>query len=158
MPPELDDDHVVAICEVLIEHQVDFVIIGGIAARMHDTDTPGSTSISAPRPPSRSSPDRRLPVVFSTPNCVSKGEIEGSPLNRTRITVGSVDMPVPALSDVVASKRVTRKLKDIIALPDRWPRDRGCCRCGETPEGGSVRSTTSVPTWQTTSTAAKPAA
>lgn len=37
MPPELSDDHVAAICRVLIEHDVEFVIIGGVAARLHDT-------------------------------------------------------------------------------------------------------------------------
>lgn len=37
MPPELADDHVAAICRVLIEHEVQFVVIGGIAARLHDT-------------------------------------------------------------------------------------------------------------------------
>ncbi len=37
MPPELDDDHVAAICRVLIAHGVRFVIIGGMAARLHDT-------------------------------------------------------------------------------------------------------------------------
>lgn len=37
MPPELRDEHVAAICRVLIEHDVQFVIIGGIAARLHAT-------------------------------------------------------------------------------------------------------------------------
>ena len=37
MPPELADDHVAAICRVLIDHNVQFVVIGGIAARLHDT-------------------------------------------------------------------------------------------------------------------------
>ena len=37
MPHELNDDHVVAICQVLLDHRVDFVIIGGVAARMHNT-------------------------------------------------------------------------------------------------------------------------
>jgi hypothetical protein len=37
MSAELDDDHVVAICRVLQDHDVAFVIIGGIAARLHDT-------------------------------------------------------------------------------------------------------------------------
>jgi hypothetical protein len=36
-PPELDDDHVAAICRVLAEHEVAFVVIGGIAARLHET-------------------------------------------------------------------------------------------------------------------------
>lgn len=36
-PPELDDDHVVAICRVLAEHGVEFVVIGGVAARLHQT-------------------------------------------------------------------------------------------------------------------------
>lgn len=37
MPPELSDEHVAAICRVLIHHSVQFVIIGGMAARLHDT-------------------------------------------------------------------------------------------------------------------------
>jgi hypothetical protein len=37
MPPELSDDHVAAICQALLEHDVRFVIIGGVAARLHDT-------------------------------------------------------------------------------------------------------------------------
>ncbi len=37
MPPELSDDHVAAICSVLIEHDVQYVVIGGMAARLHDT-------------------------------------------------------------------------------------------------------------------------
>ena len=37
MPPELSDEHAAAICRVLIEHGVQFVIIGGMAARLHDT-------------------------------------------------------------------------------------------------------------------------
>jgi hypothetical protein len=37
MPPELSDDHVAAICRVLIEHDVQFVVIGGMAARLHNT-------------------------------------------------------------------------------------------------------------------------
>jgi hypothetical protein len=36
-PLELDDDHVVAICRVLIDHDVAFVVIGGVAARLHHT-------------------------------------------------------------------------------------------------------------------------
>jgi hypothetical protein len=37
MPPELSDDHVAAICRVLFNHDVRFVVIGGMAARLHDT-------------------------------------------------------------------------------------------------------------------------
>lgn len=37
MPPELDDDHVAAICAVLAAHEVAFVVIGGVAARLHGT-------------------------------------------------------------------------------------------------------------------------
>src|SRR5262245_53978547 len=37
MLAEFGDEHVVAICRVLSEHRVDFVIIGGIAARLHQT-------------------------------------------------------------------------------------------------------------------------
>lgn len=37
MPPELSDEHVAAICRVLIDHDVQFVIIGGMVARLQDT-------------------------------------------------------------------------------------------------------------------------
>lgn len=37
MPPELDDDHVAAICGVLLDHGVEFVVIGGVAARLYET-------------------------------------------------------------------------------------------------------------------------
>lgn len=37
MPPELDDDHVATICRVLLGHGVRFVVIGGVAARLHET-------------------------------------------------------------------------------------------------------------------------
>lgn len=36
-PPELDDDHVAVICRVLATHGVQFVVIGGVAARLHET-------------------------------------------------------------------------------------------------------------------------
>ncbi len=37
MPPELSDNHVAAICQVLVESGVEFVVIGGMAARLHQT-------------------------------------------------------------------------------------------------------------------------
>lgn len=37
MQPDLDDDHVAATCRVLAEHGVAFVVIGGVAARLHAT-------------------------------------------------------------------------------------------------------------------------
>jgi hypothetical protein len=37
MSPEFDDDHAEAICRALIEHGVEFVVIGGMAARLHRT-------------------------------------------------------------------------------------------------------------------------
>lgn len=37
MPPELSDEHVAAICRVLIARGVRFVVIGGMAARLHET-------------------------------------------------------------------------------------------------------------------------
>jgi len=36
-PPEVDDNHIAAICRVLVEHDVAFVVIGGVAARLHQT-------------------------------------------------------------------------------------------------------------------------
>jgi len=37
MPAEPSNEHVAAICRVLIDHGVEFVIFGGMAARLHDT-------------------------------------------------------------------------------------------------------------------------
>lgn len=34
---EIDDERIAAVCRVLHEHHVEFVIIGGVAARLHDT-------------------------------------------------------------------------------------------------------------------------
>lgn len=34
---EIDDERIAAVCQVLHEHEVAFVIIGGVAARLHDT-------------------------------------------------------------------------------------------------------------------------
>ena len=33
----MDDDHVALICEALLEHDGEFVVIGGVAARLHGT-------------------------------------------------------------------------------------------------------------------------
>jgi hypothetical protein len=33
----IDDDRIAAVCRVLLDHHVDFVVIGGVAARLHDT-------------------------------------------------------------------------------------------------------------------------
>lgn len=34
---EIDDERIAAVCRVLHEHHVQFVVIGGVAARLHDT-------------------------------------------------------------------------------------------------------------------------
>lgn len=34
---EIDDDRIAAVCRVLLAHGVEFVVIGGVAARLHDT-------------------------------------------------------------------------------------------------------------------------
>lgn len=34
---EIDDERIAAVCRVLHEHHVEFVVIGGVAARLHDT-------------------------------------------------------------------------------------------------------------------------
>jgi hypothetical protein len=35
--PDIDDERIAAVCRVLLEHRVEFVVIGGVAARLHDT-------------------------------------------------------------------------------------------------------------------------
>ena len=34
---EIDDERIAAVCRVLLEHRVEFVVIGGVAARLQDT-------------------------------------------------------------------------------------------------------------------------
>jgi hypothetical protein len=36
MPPEFNDEQVAAVCQVLIDHGMKFVTIGGMAAYRHD--------------------------------------------------------------------------------------------------------------------------
>ena len=55
MPPELNDDHVVAICRVLADHGVEYVIIGGVAARLHQT---GHVTVDVDICPSRTEANR----------------------------------------------------------------------------------------------------
>ena len=33
----IGDDRIAAICRVLLDHHVEFLVIGGVAARLHDT-------------------------------------------------------------------------------------------------------------------------
>lgn len=157
MPHELDDDHVVAICEALIEHRVDFVIIGGIAARLHNT---GHATIDIDICPSSAAENlTRLSDALRSLGARLRveGDVDGIPFDphpdvlakvttmtlitahgpldlcfqpagfpdgytsltpgATIITISSLDLPVAALSDVVASKRAAGRPKDIVALP-----------------------------------------
>lgn len=34
---EIDDERIAAVCRTLLDHLVEFVVIGGVAARLHDT-------------------------------------------------------------------------------------------------------------------------
>lgn len=53
MPPELSEEHVAAICSVLIDRGVEFVVIGGMGARLHDT---GHTTVDVDICPSTMKP------------------------------------------------------------------------------------------------------
>lgn len=73
--PELDDDHVVAICRVLDEHGVDFVVIGGVAARLHDT---GHATVDIDVCPSRTADNlRRLSAALT--ELGTRLRVEGDP-------------------------------------------------------------------------------
>jgi hypothetical protein len=143
MPPELSDEHVAAICGVLIDHGVQFVIIGGIAARLHDT---GHATIDIDICPSMDDANLgRLTAALSElgarlrvegdpdgvpfephPDMLRQVEMmtlvtEHGPLDLCRhasvMVVATVDLPVASLEDVVASKRAAGRPKDIVALP-----------------------------------------
>lgn len=70
--PELGDDHVVAICTALADHHVSYVVIGGVAARLHDTGhaTVDMTTSMPTRSPRTRSRDR---VVFPRRRAGSHG-------------------------------------------------------------------------------------
>jgi hypothetical protein len=71
-PPELDDDHVAAICRTLAEHAVAFVVIGGVAARLHET---GYATVDIDVCPSRAkgtSRDSRMRCERSVRGCESR--------------------------------------------------------------------------------------
>ncbi len=35
---EIDDERIAAVCRVLLDHRVEFVVIGGVAARLRKRD------------------------------------------------------------------------------------------------------------------------
>ena len=158
MSPEFDDDHAEAICRALIEHGVEFVVIGGMAARLHRTGhatvdidiCPATTNDNLDRLAAalrtlgarlrvendptgvpfdpHSDTLRRMTmltlVTDSGPLDVCF-EPAGFPngyeqLSRQAITivVGSTDVVVASLADVIRSKRAAGRPKDIVSLPD----------------------------------------
>lgn len=75
MPPELSDDHVARICSVLHQHRVSFVVIGGIAARLHET---GHSTVDIDICPSRSVDNlKRLSTALI--DMGARLRVEGSP-------------------------------------------------------------------------------
>jgi hypothetical protein len=158
MSPELDDDHAEAICRVLIDHGVEFVVIGGMAARLHRT---GHATIDIDICPARS--DGNLERLAAALRALGarlrvENEPDGVPfdlhpdtlrslsmltlvtdsgpldicfapagfptgyeqLSRHAVTIiiGSTDVAVASLGDVIHSKRAAGRPKDIVALPD----------------------------------------
>ena len=72
---ELSDDHVALACSVLHQHRVAFVVIGGVAARLHDT---GHATVDIDICPSRTSDNlRRLALAVGELN--ARLRIEGDP-------------------------------------------------------------------------------
>ena len=157
MSPEFDDDHAEAICRVLVDQGVEFVIIDGMAARLHRTGhatvdidiCPSSTDENLARLarvleslgarlrienepagiPFDPHPDALrnmsmltlitefgpLDVCFS-PAGFSAG-YDALNEHAVVIVVGSTDVSVARLDDVITSKRAAGRPKDIIALP-----------------------------------------
>ena len=153
----MSDDHVVAMCEVLIDVGVQFVIIGGMAARLHGT---GHATVDIDICPSADAENlSRLAAALE--QLGARLRVEGDPggvpfdphpdtlrqmTTMTLITehgpldlcfapagfpagydnlsegaliveLGSIELPVASLADVVTSKRAAGRPKDIVALP-----------------------------------------
>jgi hypothetical protein len=158
MSPELDDDHAEAICRVLVDHGVEFVVIGGMAARLHRT---GHPTVDIEICPATAADNlERLAAALRSLGARSRVENEpaGAPFDPhpgtlrqmsmlTLITepgppdvcfepadfptgydelrrhavvimVGTTDVNVASLDDVIGSKRTARRPKNIVALPD----------------------------------------
>src|SRR3954452_10875578 len=75
MPPEVDDDHVVAICRILADHGVEFVVIGGVAARLHET---GHATVDIDVCPSRSK-DNLIRLAQALKSLGARLRVEGDP-------------------------------------------------------------------------------
>ena len=75
MPPELDDDHVVAICRILADRGVEFVVIGGVAARLHET---GHATVDIDVCPSRSK-DNLIRLAQALKSLGARLRVEGDP-------------------------------------------------------------------------------
>jgi hypothetical protein len=157
MSLEMSDDHVVAMCQILIDVGVQFVIIGGMAARLHGT---GHATVDIDICPSADAENlSRLAAALEQLGARLRveGDPGGVPFDRrpdtlrqmatmTLITehgpldlcfapagfpagydnlsegaliveLGSIELPVASLADVVASKRAAGRPKDIVALP-----------------------------------------
>lgn len=174
MPPELSEEHAAAICQVLIDHGVEFVIIGGMAARLHGT---GHATVDVDICPSPEEanlsnlaaalrqlgarlrvegdpdgvafdphPDMLRQVIMMT-MITEQGPVDlcftpaGFPEgfaslreHASTIVVGAVDLPVASLEDVVISKRVAGRPKDIVALPPLEAHLRRSDRSSRTPD------------------------
>ena len=157
MLPEFPDDHVVAICGVLADHGVDFLIIGGVAARLHET---GHATVDIDICPSRAKANlARLAEALQALGAKlrAEGEPDGvafephadllervstltlitrfgpldlcfAPAGFDRgydelvggavvVVVAGASLPVASLDDIITSKRVAGRPKDIVALP-----------------------------------------
>lgn len=75
MPPEIADDHIAAICSTLIHHGVQFVVIGGVAARLHDT---GHATIDIDVCPSRTE-DNLVRLSAALRKLDARLRVEGEP-------------------------------------------------------------------------------
>jgi len=142
MSPELDDDHAEAICRVLVDHGVEFVVIGGMAARLHRT---GHATVDIDICPATAGDNlERLAAALRALGARLRVENEpaGVPfgphpdalrqMSMLTLTTGpgpldvcSVPAGFPTGYDelsrhavVIRSKRTAGRPKDIVALPD----------------------------------------
>lgn len=158
MSPELDDDHAEAICRVLVDHGVEFVVIGGMAARLHRT---GHATVDIDICPATAADNlERLAAALRALGARLRVENEPAGLpfdphpdtlrqmsmltlitepgpldvcfepagfptgydelsrHAVVIMVGTTDVNVASLDDVIQSKRTAGRPKDIVALPD----------------------------------------
>ena len=130
MPPELDDDHVAATCRVLVAHGVQFLVIGGVAARLqHTGHATVDIDVSRPRPKAAFRRFRRVcscrAGVGARVSCLPPTHLGAT----TKNVDGSAPETLPPTDHAVASRRTSAfsaALPSVTGTGSSWSLRKRC--------------------------------